>query len=89
VQREDFVGRARRIYEGAETQYQSLAEQYRGFAEAAGLPVEQVIPDFTYAGEIPRSVVPETPEGYSRSEWFGIWQRMTPEEQQAYREAGE
>jgi hypothetical protein len=89
VQREDFVSRAIRIYEGAETQYQSIADQYRANAEAAGLPVEQVIPDFTYAGEIPRSVVPETPEGYSRSEWFDIWQRMTPEEQQAYREAGE
>lgn len=88
VQRLDFSDRAVRIYQGAQTQYQSIADQYRANAEAAGLPVEQVIPDFTYAGEIPE-VVPVTPEGYNRSQWFEIWLSMTPEEQQAYREAGE
>ena len=89
-QREDFVDRSTRLYTQAEEQYTSLADQYRAFAEAAGLPVDQVIPDFRFTGERPRAeAIPPTPEGYTRQAWAEVWRNMTPEERQAFVEAGQ
>ena len=89
-QREDFVDRSTRLYTQAEEQYTSLADQYRAFAEAAGLPVDQVIPDFSFTGERPRAeAIPPTPEGYTRQAWVDVWRNMTPEERQAFVEAGQ
>jgi hypothetical protein len=89
-QREDFVDRSTRLYTQAEEQYTSLANQYRTFAEAAGLPVDQVIPDFRFTGDRPRvEAIPPTPEGYTREAWADIWRNMTPEERQAFVEAGQ
>ena len=52
AQRADFADRATRLYSGAEQQYRDIADQYGGFAQAAGLPVEQVIPNYKFAGEL-------------------------------------
>jgi hypothetical protein len=82
-QRRDFLDRAGRLYSGAENQYRKIADQYSEFARAAGLPVEQVIPDFTYfAGvqETPSIEIPPAPEGYTEQEWRQAWQNMTPEQ---------
>jgi hypothetical protein len=88
-QREDFVDRAARIYRQGEEQYTSLADQYAQFARAAGLPVEEVVPDFTFRGTIPSNSVPPTPPGMSRSEWTEMWRGMTEEQRRAFVEAGQ
>lgn len=87
-QREDFLDRSSRLYRQAEDQYTTLSDQYAAFARAAGLPVEQVIPDFRFTGEIPSTEVPPTPDGYNRQEWVDLWRGMTPEERSAFMEAG-
>ena len=63
AQRADFADRATRLYSGAEQQYRDIADQYGGFAQAAGLPVEQVIPDYKFAGELYQGppLAPERP----------------------------
>lgn len=88
AQREDFLDRSSRLYTQAEEQYTTLSDQYAGFARAAGLPVEQVIPDFRFTGEIPSTDVPPTPQGYTRQDWIDLWRGMTPEERTAFMEAG-
>lgn len=87
-QRGDFLDRAGRLYGGAENQYRSIAEQYSDFARAAGLPVEQVIPDFSYFAGVQESPpqearipeAPVAPEGYTQQEWEQAWQNMTPQQ---------
>ena len=88
-QREDFLDRASRLYLQAEEQYKDISNQYSGFARAAGLPVEQIIPDFRFTGEIPNTEVPPTPTGYSRQDWMDLWRSMTPEQRSAFMEAGQ
>lgn len=93
-QRADFVDRASRLYRGAEEQYNSIANQYKEFARKAGLPVDQVIPDFTYKGSIPeRSTLiqvppnPDTSRFPSSDDWKNHWQNvMTEEQRRAYLE---
>lgn len=93
-QRADFVDRASRLYQGAEEQYSSIANQYRELARQAGLPVEQVIPDFTYKGSVPeRSTliqVPPNPDMSkfpSEDDWRNHWQNvMTEDQRRAYLE---
>jgi len=86
-QRADFLDRANRLYEQAEEQYMSLADQYRGFAQAAGLPVEQVIPDLGFTGDRPppRTPPPPVPDGVDPE----IWAAMTDEERRAFLESGQ
>ena len=87
AQRADFAGRATGLYTGAESQYKALADQYAGFAEAAGLPVKQVIPDFSYAGsryekplEMQLPPMPSNlPPGTTREEWAEAWANMSDE----------
>ena len=92
-QRADFVDRASRLYRGAEEQYNSIAEQYTDFATQAGLDPTQVIPDFTFKGDMPTTPtiiqVPPKPENFaSDAEWKQHWQEvMTEEERLAYLEA--
>ena len=78
AQRADFVDRAARLYQGAEAQYDKVAEQYRAFATQMGLDPAQVIPDFSYAGQIPKTPtilqVPDTPTGMTPEEWKDMWQ---------------
>jgi hypothetical protein len=87
-QRADFANRATRLYQGAEQQYRSLADQYGSFARAAGLPVEQVIPDFTYSGQIYETPlefqVPPAPAGVDAAQWRTAWQNMTDEERRQF-----
>jgi len=87
-QRSDFANRATRLYQGAEQQYQTLADQYAGFARAAGLPVEQVIPDFSFSGQIYETPlefqVPPPPAGIAPEQWSQAWQSMTDEERRQF-----
>lgn len=92
-QRADFVDRASRLYRGAEEQYNSIAEQYTDFATQAGLDPTQVIPDFTFKGDIPTTPtilqVPPKPDTFATdADWKQHWQEvMTEEERKAYLEA--
>lgn len=93
TQRADFVDRASRLYRGAEEQYNSVAEQYTNFATQAGLDPTQVIPDFTFKGDIPEKPtilqIPPRPDSFATdAEWKKHWQEvMTEEERKAYLEA--
>jgi hypothetical protein len=83
-QRADFADRATRLYSGAEQQYKDLSEQYAGFARAAGLPFEQVIPNFGFSGERYKRPLkfspPPAPTGVSPEDWVDAWSSMTDEE---------
>lgn len=92
-QRADFADRATRLYSEAQTQYQSIAEQYAGFAEQAGLPVDQVIPDFSYSKdlykkplEFSRPPPPIMPDGtrVSPEAWATAWSNMTEAQRQEF-----
>lgn len=93
-QRADFIDRATRLYQGAEQQYKSIADQYGQLAQQAGLPVDQVIPDFTFKGSVPeRSTLIQVPENPDRAkfptdaDWQAHWQTvMTEEQRRAYLE---
>lgn len=87
-QRADFVDRASRLYQGAEKQYKSIADQYSELAEKAGLPVDQVIPDFTFKGTAPeRSTLLQVPANPDKSrfptddDWKTHWQTVMTEDQ--------
>lgn len=94
-QRADFLNRAGRIYQGAEQQYRSVADQYAEFARAAGLPVEQVIPDFSYYGGVQETPAPQAapaaPAGFdgTQAEWEALWANMTPEERAEFNTGGQ
>ena len=92
-QRADFADRATRLYSGAEQQYQSIADQYRSFAQAAGLPADQVIPDYGFVGDRYQTPlafnVPPTPDGVTRDQWTQAWQNMTDEERQTFISQGQ
>lgn len=87
-QRADFADRATRLYSGAEQQYGNISEQYRGFAVAAGLPPEQVIPDFAFSGpryEKPLAMSPPVaPAGVDPETWPSVWAEMTDAERATY-----
>ena len=96
-QRADFADRATRLYSEAQGQYQSLAEQYAGFAEQAGLPVDQVIPDFSYSKDLYRKPLefsrpppPTMPDGtrVSPEEWATAWSNMTEAQRQEFIDGG-
>ena len=92
-QRADFADRATKLYQGASEIYQGRAQQYAGFASAAGLPVEQVIPDFSYGGGLYKKPlefqVPATPEGADPNTWPQVWRNMTDAGRREYlKEAG-
>ena len=93
AQRDDFAGRATNLYSGAEEQYKYQSNQYAGFAEAAGLPVDQVIPDFSYSGDRYKSPLefrrPATPAGKSEAEWASAWESMTDKDRQEFIDAGQ
>lgn len=61
-QRDDFVGRAAKIYQGAEQQYGALEAQYRNIAEQQRLDPTRTLPSFRYSGEMP-GVTPPSPVG--------------------------
>ncbi len=88
AQRADFADRATRLYSGAEQQYQDISEQYGAFARSAGLPPEQVIPNFGFTGdryEKPLSMTPPpAPAGVDAATWPSVWAEMTDEERAAY-----
>jgi len=88
AQRADFADRATRLYSGAEQQYQDISEQYGAFARSAGLPPEQVIPNFGFSGDRyqkPLSMTPPpAPAGVDAATWPSIWAEMTDEERAAY-----
>jgi hypothetical protein len=87
-QRADFADRATRLYSGAEQQYQSIAEQYGSFAQAAGLPADQVIPDYSFVGNRYQTPsiyrVPPTPPGVTQQDWEQSWQNMTDAQRQTF-----
>ena len=87
-QRADFADRATRLYSGAEQQYQSIAEQYGSFAQAAGLPADQVIPDYSFVGNRYQTPsiyrVPPTPQGVTQQDWEQSWQNMTDAQRQTF-----
>jgi hypothetical protein len=96
-QRADFADRATRLYSEAQGQYQSLAEQYAGFAKQAGLPVDQVIPDFSYSKDLYRKPLefsrpppPTMPDGtrVSPEEWATAWSNMTEAQRQEFIDGG-
>ena len=88
AQRADFADRATRLYSGAEQQYQDISEQYGAFARSAGLPPEQVIPNFGFTGDRykkPLSMTPPpAPTGVDAATWPSVWAEMTDEERAAY-----
>jgi hypothetical protein len=53
-QRADFVDRSVRLYRKAETQFKTVTDQYTALAEQQGLPIDQIIIDKGYIGEIPK-----------------------------------
>lgn len=87
-QRADFADRATRLYSGAEDQYRSIAEQYAGFATAAGLPPEQIIPDFGFAGDLYKKPLaltpPPAPAGTTPEDWATAWENMSDEQRQLF-----
>ena len=96
-QRADFADRATRLYSEAQGQYQSLAEQYAGFAEQAGLPVDQVIPDFSYSKDLYRKPLefsrpppPTMSDGtrVSPEAWATAWSNMTEAQRQEFIDGG-
>jgi len=84
AQRDDFANRATRIYSGAQEGYTEIAKQYGSFATSAGLPADQVIPDFGYSGtlyETPLALrAPPAPPGVDPAEWSSAWANATDEE---------
>ncbi len=92
-QRADFADRATRLYSGAQQQYQKLADQYGSFARAAGLPVEQVIPDFGYSGGLYEKPLefrrPPPPTGVTEQDWALAWSNMTDEERRQFLDRGD
>lgn len=88
AQRADFADRATRLYSGAEQQYQNISEQYGAFARSAGLPPEQVIPNFGFTGDRyqkPLSMTPPpVPAGVDAATWPSVWAEMTDEERAVY-----
>lgn len=92
-QRADFADRATRLYQGAERQYQNLVQQYGSFAERAGLPVEQVIPDFGFGGDLYQRPLefqlPPTPPNTDPQEWADAWAEMTDEQRRIFLEGGQ
>ena len=103
TQRADFVGRATKLYSGAESQYQTLADQYGGFAQNAGLDPSQVIPDFSYSGgeiaipevtdgsgDIPPMPTGDTVNGQpmTQTQWESLWGRASGEDKEYFRQNG-
>ena len=92
-QRSDFADRATRLYSGAQNQYQSLADQYSAFASSAGLPPEQVIPDFGYSGSMYQKPLlyqrPAAPAGVSEEQWTMAWASMTDDERRTFLDGGQ
>lgn len=82
-QRSDFINRSNMIYQDAERQYQNIETQYKAFAQAAGLPVDRVIPNFRYSSKNPN--IPPPPKGVSQTDWIGLWENMTPEERAEFK----
>ena len=91
-QRADFADRATRLYSEAQSQYQSIAEQYAGFAEQAGLPVDQVIPDFSYSKDLYTKPLefsrPPAPAGIDPNDWAAAWSNMTDAERREFIDGG-
>lgn len=91
-QRADFADRATRLYGNAQGQYKTIAEQYGKFATSAGLPPEQVIPDFGYGGGLYQTPLkfkrPPTPEGISDEDWAAAWDAMTDEQRRQFIDGG-
>lgn len=87
-QRSDFADRATRIYSSAEQQYNSFAEQYGRFAQAAGLPTEQVIPDYSFVGNRYQTPLiyqlPSPPQGVTQQDWTDAWNNMTDAQRQTF-----
>lgn len=81
-QRQDFVSRGTMIYQDAERQYSNIESQYKKFASAAGLPEDQVIPNFRYRSK--PSDLPPTPNGIDKAEWPELWKNMTPAERAVF-----
>lgn len=92
-QRSDFADRSTRLYSGAQDQYRKIEEQYRGFAQAAGLPVDQVIPDFSYSGNLYETPLafqkPPAPTGVSEQDWSAAWSAMTDDERRQFINGGQ
>ena len=92
-QRADFATRATKLYQGASEIYQGRADQYAGFATAAGLPVEQVIPDFSYGGELYKKPLqfqrPPPPKGVTEDQWVAAWDAMTDAERAEFLNGGQ
>ena len=88
AQRDDFANRATRLYSDAESQYDNIAQQYSTFAEQAGLPVDQVIPDFSYSGSRYESPLkfrrPPTPAGVSDEDWATSWENMSDDQRREF-----
>lgn len=87
-QRDDFANRATRIYSGAQEGYEQIAKQYGSFATSAGLPADQVIPDFGYSGTLyetpPALRVPPAPPGVDPATWPSVWANMTDDERRTF-----
>jgi len=90
-QRDDFANRATRLYADAEAEYINVSRQYEGFARKAGLPVDQVIPNFSYSGNRYESPLefrrPPAPAGKDESEWSVAWANMTDKKRQEFIDA--
>ena len=87
AQRADFVDRAGRLYSGAQEQYQSIADQYSGFAKQAGLDPSLVIPDFGFKGTVPEKPTilqipanPDTSRFPTAADWKNHWQNVMTEQ---------
>jgi hypothetical protein len=93
AQRDDFANRATRLYSDAEAQYDNIAQQYSTFAEQAGLPVDQVIPDFSYSGSRYESPLrfrrPPAPAGVSAEDWATSWENMSDEQRRGFLDGGD
>lgn len=81
-QRDDFTNRSEMLYQDAERQYSNIESQYKQFASAAGLPADQVIPNFRYRSK--PSDLPPTPDGIDKAEWLELWKKMSPAERAAF-----
>ena len=87
-QRDDFAKRATMLYSQAEEGYNSLAGQFGKFATSAGLPADQVIPKFGYAGERYKTPLvfrkPAAPTGVDQTSWDRAWASMSDDERREF-----
>ena len=90
LQRQDFVSRAKRLYQAQEEGYDQIRNKYIEDAVSMGLP-EDILPDFRYKGKeldlsptITRVPINPDPNKYTDAQWMAKWQMESEEWRQKW-----